>query len=111
MFVVVQANRDGVKQNGGNLELENIRDADGISYNASKVIAIRQRVDEETIELTVKKNRDGRVGDKFLYQWIPNIGKFDYIPSEDDGNDESARDEKIVELKEKFKRTDKSLPF
>lgn len=111
VFVVVQANRDGVKQNGGNLELENIRDADGISYNASKVIAIRQRVDEETIELIIKKNRDGRVGDKFLYQWIPNVGRFEYIPAEDDGNNDEDREERIVELKESFKRTDKSLPF
>lgn len=99
---VVQANRDGVKMNGGNLELENIRDADGIAYNASKVIAIRQKVDEEILELTVKKNRNGFVGGKFIYQWIPNTGDFNYVPSEDDGNSEEDREEQIQALRDQF---------
>lgn len=105
---VVQANRDGVKINKGELELENIRDADGISFNASKVIAIRQKADEEILELTVKKNRDGAVGGKFIYQWIPNTGTLSYIPSEDDGN-EVDREQRIRELREDF--AGEELPF
>ena len=110
IIIVVQANRDGVKQNGGDLQLENIRDADGIAYNASKIIAIRQRVDEETLELAVKKNRDGQVGGKFLYQWLPDTGDFRYIPSEEDGN-ETDREQKTEELRNKFAVKGGVLPF
>ena len=110
IIIVVQANRDGVKQNGGDLQLENIRDADGIAYNASKIIAIRQRVDEETLELAVKKNRDGQVGGKFLYQWLPDTGDFRYIPSEEDGN-ETDREQKTEELRNKFVVKGGVLPF
>ena len=99
---VVQANRDGVKINGGDLGLENIRDADGISYNASKVISIRQRVDEETLELNIKKNRDGAVGGKLLYKWTPNLGDLVYLPSNDDCVSDEKRKEKIDDLKAKF---------
>lgn len=83
IFGVVQANRDGVKMNGGELELENIRDADGISYSATKVISIRQKFDEETIQLAIKKNRNGKVGVKLIYHWVPDTGEFRYIPSDD----------------------------
>lgn len=102
IIIVVQANRDGVKVNGGNLELENIRDADGISYNASKVIAIRQKSDEEVLQLTVKKNRNGMVGSKFIYHWMPNTGDFEYIPSEEDGNNEEDREQTMRRNEEKF---------
>ena len=95
---VVQANRDGVKLNDGNLELENIRDADGISFSASKVLALRQRVTEETLEISIKKNRTGRVGDKLLYHWRPAVGEFDFIAKDDE---ETAK-EKIDELKERY---------
>lgn len=101
---VVQANRDGVKMNGGELELENIRDADGISYSATKVLSIRQKFDEETIQLSVKKNRNGRVGDKLIYHWIPELGQFMYIPNEEN---KSAFDEKAVEDVKKSFETEK----
>lgn len=104
IITVVQANRDGVKVNGGNLELENIRDADGIAYNASKVISIRQKSEEEILELSIKKNRDGSVGSKFIYQWLPNEGRFTYIPSEEDGNGEENREAVITENAKKFER-------
>ena len=111
ILVVVQANRDGVKQNGGNLELENIRDADGIAYNATKVIAIRQKIDEEILELTVKKNRTGANGGKVTYQWIPNFGEFTYIPDEEDGVDEDDREEKAGAMRDKYDTQTSEIPF
>lgn len=95
---VVQANRDGVRVNGGDLQLENIRDADGISYSATKVISIRQKYEEETIELNIKKNRNGKVGSKLLYHWIPECGDFEYIPSED--NPTKFDEQAITDVKE-----------
>lgn len=78
IIVVVQANRNGVKgeEEDGTPELEHIRDSDGISHNATKIIAIRQKND--TLEMSVKKNRDGAVGATIVYDWDVDIGKFDF---------------------------------
>lgn len=94
---VVQSNRDGVKLNNGELELENIRDADGIAYSATKVISIRQHFDDSSIQLAVKKNRNGRVGGKLIYHWVPEFGTFEYIPSEE--NKTKFDDDAISEAK------------
>lgn len=77
VLVVVQANRSGVvdKESDDTPELESIRDSDGISHNATKVLSIRQSNDG-TLIMQVKKQRNGRVGDKVQYQWQPNIGEF-----------------------------------
>ena len=77
VLVVVQANRSGVadKDSDDTPELESIRDSDGISYNASIVLSIRQSNDG-VLTMQVKKKRNGRVGDKIQYQWNPNIGEF-----------------------------------
>ena len=104
IITVVQANRDGVKINGGNLGLENVRDSDAISYLASKVISIKSKSDEEVIEFKILKNRNGRVMDKFLYHWIPATGDFEYIPAEDDGNNEEDREEAVQRNRDKFEK-------
>lgn len=77
ILVVVQANRSGVvdKESDDLPELESIRDSDGISHNATIVIAIKQGPDG-FITLQVKKQRNGRVGDKISYQWKPDVGEF-----------------------------------
>ena len=76
VLAVVQANRGGVKDNSNEdlPELENIRDSDGISYNASKVISLKQK--DNTLILQVKKQRNGGVGGKIAYVWNPNVGEF-----------------------------------
>ena len=80
VLVVVQANRNGTvdKDNDDTPELESIRDSDGISHNASKVLAIKQNNDD-TLVMQVKKQRNGKVGTKLIYKWIPNTGEFTYI--------------------------------
>ena len=77
VLAVVQANRAGVvdKDTDDLPELDHIRDSDGISFNASKVIALRQNKDGDLL-LKVQKNRDGYVGTKLAYKWNPNIGEF-----------------------------------
>lgn len=93
VIVVVQANRSGVvdKESEDTPELESIRDSDGISHNASKVLSIRQSNDG-TLTMQVKKQRNGRVGDKVQYQWNPNIGEF--ISLSGGGIESSIRREK-----------------
>lgn len=93
VLTVVQANRSGVvhDEDEGTPELESIRDSDGISHNATKVLSLRQKK-EGMLEIGVKKQRNGRVGDKLTYKWNIDIGTFDYV--EEDKVDRRKRDDR-----------------
>lgn len=84
ILVVVQANRGGVvdKDSEGTPELESIRDSDGISHNASKVIALRQK--DDALDMGLPKNREGKVGVHFKYLWNINVGEFTSVTVDDD---------------------------
>ncbi len=83
VLVVVQANRTGVgnANEDGTPELESIRDSDGIAHNASKVISLKQKTDG-VLEIGIKKQRFGRVGDKLNYLWDIDTGTFTYLPND-----------------------------
>jgi replicative DNA helicase len=98
ILVVAQSNREGAKEDDEAPDLENIRDSDGIAYNASTVIAAKQK--GPGIELVNRKHRNGRAGDKLLYLWDIDIGKFQYIPSEDAPRDDT---EHIQSARREFK--------
>lgn len=104
ILIVVQANRGGVVQDddGGTPELETIRDSDGISHNASKVISIRQTKDG-ILKMEVKKQRFGSVGGKLNYSWDINTGAFIFVPSDDDAEPQQKTERKVREVKKKFK--------
>lgn len=91
IIVVVQSNREGARdpETSGTPELENIRDSDGIAHNATKVISIRQT--GAGLEMALKKNRDGRTGDKLVYVWDIDHGQFTYIPGENDNQSMPVR--------------------
>lgn len=97
VLVVVQANRSGAYQDDkdGTPELESIRDSDGISHNASKVISIRQLKEDNVLKLEVKKQRFGAVGGKLSYKWDINTGKFDFMPTFDDAQPKEKTERKI----------------
>ena len=97
ILVVVQANRSGaVDKDSDDLpELESIRDSDGISHNATIVLAVKQGPDG-VITLQVKKGRNNRVGDKISYQWNPDIGEF----ISESGSISTDRPKKKIERKE-----------
>lgn len=97
IIVVCQSNREGAKEDDSP-GLENIRDSDGIAYNASIVISIKQK--GPGVELCVRKNRNGRSGEKILYMWDIDKGWFQYVPSEEDGVE---HEEKINEIKQEYK--------
>ena len=103
VLVVVQANRTGVvdKDSEGTPELESIRDSDGISHNASKVISIRQK--DNVLEMGIKKQRFGAVGGKLLYAWDIDKGSFVWIPSYDDATDTRIKEDKIVDIKSRYR--------
>ena len=97
IIVVCQSNREGAKEDDAP-DLENIRDSDGIAYNASSVIAIRQK--GPGLEFSIRKNRNGRNGDKLIYLWDIDKGTFQYIPNDDSSRDNS---EEIEKAREEFK--------
>lgn len=84
VFVVVQANRNGVVEKGSSdvPGLESVRDSDGIAHNASTVLSINQK-EPGVLSMVVNKQRFGIVGTKLLYQWDINTGDFNYLPGED----------------------------
>ena len=87
ILVVVQANRSGVIADGEDTndtpDLENIKDSDGIAANASKVMSLRHTKDG-TLKIGIKKQRFGPVGGQLSYEWLPDTGEFNFIPSTDD---------------------------
>ena len=109
ILVVVQSNRGGVidKETDGTPELENIRDSDGISHNATKVISLRQK--DEVLEIGIKKSRSWKKGGKLKYNWNIDKGEFQYIPSYDSAEDKEVSHTKVTALKKEF--NDKSNIF
>lgn len=99
---LAQANRGGVRrgEESGTPDLEDIYGADAIGQYSSRVISMRQT--GAGLELGIKKNRDGRVGDRLVYFWDIDKGDFKYIPAEGD----AVGGEKVEEIKEEFQRRD-----
>lgn len=98
ILVVVQANRE----NTDAPELENIRDSDGISHNASKVLSIKQIKDSNVVELCVKKQRFGIVNQTLRYHWDIDLGKFTFVPSYDDAQSNAQTQKRIETIKKTY---------
>lgn len=103
ILLVVQANRGGVvdADSEGTPELETIRDSDGISHNATKVISLRQK--DDSLMMCVEKQRNGKVKVKFKYLWNINIGEFISVSADEE------TPEKKTERKEKKKASGKDV--
>lgn len=97
IICVVQSNRTGAGTENAP-ELDSIRDSDGIAYNASMILAIKQK--EPGIEIVVRKNRNGMRDGKVLYAWDIDKGKFIYVPSNDDS---VSNDEQIQTQRRRFR--------
>lgn len=91
VLVVVQSNRQGTEQE--DLQLENIRDSDGIAYNASIVISIQQK--ETGLQLKSNKVRNGRNNIKLLYKWDADHGTFENIPQPEKGKEDEEKAENL----------------
>ena len=91
IIVVVQSNREGARNE--DLELENIRDSDGIAFNASLVLSVQQK--DDILQLGLKKSRNSRTGVKLSYLWDIDKGIFEYIPSENSNINDSERSEEL----------------
>lgn len=120
IIAVVQANRNGVEEDGSVPSLESIRDSDGIAHNASKVISIRQHNNKLKMEIT--KARNCKVGTKLVYDWRIDTGEFEYNANPDElteveetesrFNRSRNRNDEPVENKQPLtRRTTSVLPF
>ena len=100
VLVVVQSNRSGVvaEDEDETPDLESIRDSDGISHNASKVLSLRQTKDG-VLKMGIKKSRFGSVGGKLNYQWDIDTGEFVHIPAEDDAEPEERTEKKVRDIR------------
>ena len=99
ILVVVQSNRGGTEKDTP--DLEDIRDSDGIAHNATKVISLNQK--EEALVMKIKKNRDGKVGDKLTYLWDIDLGEFTWMPGDDDSALKEHKEQKREEVKQEYK--------
>lgn len=83
ILAAVQANRASVSKDKKNKsegpKLEHISEADAIAHNSSRVIAMRQN--EGNLEFEIVKNRIGGRNGKYLYRWLIDTGKFEYVPT------------------------------
>lgn len=104
IVVVAQSNRSGVNTDNKSAtpELDSIRDSDGIAFNASKVISIRQAKEDNLLVMEVKKQRFGKVGGKLTYHWNIDIGDFQFIPSYEDAESTSETESKVENIKKKY---------
>ena len=88
ILVVAQSNREGAKEDKAP-GLENIRDSDGIAYNCSIAVSIRQK--DSRAELNIEKNRNGVTGDTLSYLWDIDTGRFTFVESDEDDRPSSSR--------------------
>ena len=102
ILVVVQANRGATTDEGdGTPELENIRDSDGIAYNASKVISIRQ-LKNSVLRMEIKKQRFGKIGERLDYTWDIDTGNFELLSNYEDAEEEKDTERKVKKMKKKY---------
>lgn len=101
IIAVVQANRNGVAEEDDKTpELEHIRDSDGLGMNASKVISIKQKYG--VLEMAVKKQRNGAVGDVLKYSWNIDTGEFLWIPTESENLPKEVVNTAVQTQKEQY---------
>jgi len=106
ILIVVQSNRGGVKDDAdATPNLEDIRDSDGISHNATKVISLKQK--ENALVMEIKKHRDGRVGSKLTYLWDIDEGKFTWLASDDDFASSENKEKQKENIKNEYKDKNK----
>lgn len=102
VLAVIQANRNAVSEEDDKLpDLEHIRDSDGVAHNCSKIISIKHK--HGILEIGIKKQRNGRVGDKLRYTWDIDTGNFVWIPSDSDNLPDNLVEHSIEQEKNKYK--------
>ena len=107
---LAQANRAATDKDGNEAPgLENIKESDDIAHNSSKCIGMRQT--NFGLVLDITKNREGRVGDKLLYDWTIDAGQMVYIPTENDAAPAATRQAATTKAVEQHAQMSTINPF
>lgn len=100
ILAAVQANRAAVSKDKKNKQegpkLEHISESDAIAHNSSRIIAMKQN--DGKLEFEIVKNRIGGRNGKYLYRWLIDTGKFEYVPTLDNNDIEQ-----VEQIKKQFK--------
>ena len=80
VFEVSQLNRTKVDEDG--VDARQLGGSDRVGQDATTIIALEQK--PEGLLVKIVKARDSRTGDKLLYDWDIDTGKFTFIPTEND---------------------------
>lgn len=110
IITVVQANRDATGTEDDVPELETVRDSDGIAYNASKVISIRQ-LKNSVLRMVTKKQRFGPLNSRLDYVWDIDKGEFVYVPSDGDAQPQEKTERQVEKIRSSFRKTDRKEVF
>lgn len=98
ILTVVQSNRGDEKGRLRNKfpDLYNVRDSDGIGYNATVVISGYH--ENNTMHLKVAKSRGSIDNKTVLYHWDIDTGEFEFVPNDEDISDS----DKVQELRDSY---------
>lgn len=88
VVLVHQANRTGARDKDGDVnkeapELDSLRASDAIAHIATRVISLVKS--GNTMTLYINKNRYGQVGQKLIYNYEVNEGRFTYVDNPKSG--------------------------
>lgn len=108
LLTVVQSNRSGINEDD-TPDIEHVRDSDGISFNATRIIGLRQI--ETNLRMGIKKNRYGASGMRLDYEWRIDTGEFNFVPSKSDKSKKAAANKKAKESSAPDEKKDASIQF
>lgn len=102
ILTVVQSNRGDERGKVANKfpDLFNVRDSDGISYNATLVISGYH--DNNTMHLKLTKSRGSEDNKELSYHWDIDRGQFEYVA--DNQSDDEEEEKKVEEIREQYER-------
>lgn len=100
VLAAVQANRAAVSKDKKNKQegpkLEHISESDAIAHNSSRIIAMKQN--DGKLEFEIVKNRIGGRNGHYMYRWLIDTGKFEYVPTLDNNDIEQ-----VEQIKKQFR--------
>lgn len=102
IITVVQSNRGDERGKVADKfpDLFNVRDSDGISYNATLVISGYH--ENNTMHLKLTKSRGSEDNKVLLYHWDIDRGQFEYVPDSDSTDKED--NEKVEVIRKEYEQ-------
>lgn len=87
IILVQQANRKATEEESAP-DISTIRDSDGIAFNASIILSLRQK--NGALQVNIGKNRNGQTGGDLMYTWSIDKGIYTFVPTEENSSPEQV---------------------